>query len=92
MKVKVKFLSILREVFGGEEKEIKLKNKANIQDLLDNLCDTSQRRQTIFSDSSEPKAYIHILKNGKPIQSLDGIHTKLEEDDIVTIIRPLGGG
>ncbi len=91
MKVKVKFPSILREVFGGEEKEIKLKNKANIQDLLDNLCDTSQRRQRIFGDSSEPK-YIHILRNGKPIQSLDGIHTKLEKDDAVTIIRPLCGG
>lgn len=92
MKVKVKFLPILREVFGGEEKEIKLKNKANIQDLLDNLCDTSLRRQTIFGDSSEPKTYIHILKNGKPIQSLHGIHTKLEKDDVVTILRPLCGG
>lgn len=92
MKIKVKFFSILREVFGAEEKEVELRSRSNILDLLNTLCDSPQRRETIFGDSSEPKTYIQIFKNGKPVQSLDGIHTKLGEGDTVSIFPAIFGG
>ena len=92
MKIKVKFFSILREVFGAEEKEVELRSGSNILDLLNILCDSPQRRETIFGDSSEPKTYIQIFKNGKPAQSLDGIHTKLGEGDTVSIFPAIFGG
>lgn len=92
MEIKVKFFSILREVFGTEEKEVELKSGSNILDLLNILCDSPHRRETIFGDSSEPKTYILIFKNGKPIQSLNGIQTKLREGDTVTIFPAIFGG
>jgi len=92
MKIKVKFFSILREVFGTEEKEVELKSGSNILDLLNILCDLPHRHETIFGDSSEPKTYIQIFKNGKPIQSLNGIQTKFREGDTVAIFPAIFGG
>ena len=92
MKIRVKFFTTLRELFGGEEKEIELESESDILDLLNILCDSGQRRQRIFDNSGKPKTYIQILKNRRPIQSLDGIHTKLGEGDVVGILPPAHGG
>ena len=92
MKIRVKFFATLRELFGAEEKEIELESGSDILDLLNILCDSSRRRQMIFDNSGKPKTYIQILKNRRPIQSLDGIHTKLGEGDVVGILPPVFGG
>ena len=93
MRIKVKFLATLKELFGGEEKEIEVAaGGSNILDLLNLLCDSPQRRQKIFGHSDKPRTYIQIFKNRRPIQSLDGIHTKLEEGDVIAIVPPMFGG
>jgi molybdopterin converting factor small subunit len=106
MKVKVKFFATFREVFGAE-KEIELESGSTIQDLLNVLCDSRRCRQKIFDRSGKLKPYIKILKNGrniplfedtrielegKRIQFLGGIHTELEDGDVVAIFPPVGGG
>jgi len=93
MKIKVKFLATLKELFGGEEKEIEVAaGGSNILDLLNLLCDSPQRRQKIFGHTDKPRSYIQIFKNRRPIQSLDGIHTKLEEGDVIVVVPPVFGG
>jgi len=92
MKVRVKFFATLKEVFGGGEREVELGEGANIKDLLDTLCDSPQCRQKLFDDSGKPKTRIQIMKNRLPIQSLDGISTRLEEGDVVSIIPPMFAG
>jgi len=81
-----------RELFDGEEKEIELENGSSILDLLNVLCDSGQCRQRIFDNSGEPKTYIQIFKNRRPIRSFGGIHTELGEGDVVSIIPPVFGG
>ena len=92
MKVKVRFFATLREVFGGEEKVVELKDGSNIQDLLDDLCRSQRCRQVIFDSSGKPEKYIQIMKNRQPIQSFHGIHTRLGEGDVVSIVPPTLGG
>jgi MoaD family protein len=92
MKIKVKFFATFGKLFGGGKKEIEMEGGSNILDLLNLLCDSRQRRQEIFDRSGKPKTYIQILKNRRPIQSLDGIHTELGEGDVVTILPPVAGG
>jgi len=88
----VKFFAILREIFGAKEKEVELKSGSDILELLNIICDSPKSREKIFGNSSEPKASIQILKNGRSIRSLDGIHTKLEEGDSITILPLVFGG
>lgn len=92
MKVKVKFFASLKEVFGDGEREVELGEGASIKDLLDKLCDSPRCRQKIFDDSGKLKMRIQIMKNRLPIQSFDGISTRLEEGDVISIIPPMFAG
>ena len=92
MKIRVKFFAAFKELFGGETKEIELENGSNIQDLLSLLCDSSQCRQRIFNSSGELRPDVKILKKGRHIQFLDGVHTELEKGDVIIIFPPLIGG
>ena len=92
MKIRVKFFATFRELFGGEEKEIELESESNIQDLLNLLCDSSQCRQKIFDHSGKLRPDVKILKRGRHIQFLDGIHTQLKEGDVIIMFPPVFGG
>ncbi len=92
MKTRVKFYAGFRELFGDKERESELPDGANIQGLLDLLCDSEQRCQKIFDNSGKLRPSTRMLKNGSDIRFLNGIQTKLEEGDVVTIYRPMCGG
>ena len=92
MKVRVRFLSIFIELFGSKEKEIELEHGANIQALLNLLCDTKKRHEKIFDDSGKVRTHIQIIKNHRPVQSLDGVSTPLGNGDSISILPPVFGG
>jgi len=92
MKVRVRFFATFRELFGGGEKEVELEDGSTIQELLNLLCDSRQRRRGMSDRSDKLRPYIKILKNGRSIQFLGGIHTELDDGDVVAIFPPVGGG
>jgi len=92
MKIKVKFFATFREIFGGEVKEIELDNGSNVQELLSLLCDSRRCSQEMFDGSGNIKRYVKILKNGRQIQFLDGLHTARGDGDGVGMFPPVGGG
>jgi molybdopterin synthase sulfur carrier subunit len=92
MKIRVRFFATFKDLFSGEGKEIELESGSNIQDLLNLLCDTGQRREALFDNSGKLRPYIQVLKNRKPIQSLGGIRVELKEGDLVGILPPVFGG
>lgn len=102
----MKFFATFRELFDAE-KEVELKSGSTIQDLLNVICDSRRRRQKIFDRSGKLRPYVKILKNGRNIQFLEGVHielegedvrfqggvhTKLDDGDVVAIFPPVGGG
>jgi molybdopterin synthase sulfur carrier subunit len=92
MKVTVKLFSIFIDLFGAKEKEIDLADGASIQDLLNLLCDNQKCREKIFDDSGKVRTHIQIIKNRRPVRSLDGINTPLADNDSIGILPPVFGG
>jgi molybdopterin synthase sulfur carrier subunit len=91
-KIKVRFFASMREVFQEKEREIELERFSTIRDLLKLLCNTYEQRQRIFDQSGKNRTDITILKNGRHIQFLDGIETRLEEGDEIAIFPLIYGG
>jgi MoaD family protein len=46
----------------------------------------------ILGESGDFRKWIQILLNGRGIKFLDGLKTKLKENDVIAIIPILGGG
>jgi len=92
MKVTVKFFATFREIFGGDAREFELDEGTEVQNLLDLLSDSPQRRKELFDQAATLKPYVKVLKNGRNIHFLDGLRTKLEAGDVLSIFPPVGGG
>jgi MoaD family protein len=91
MKVRVKFFAYFREAFDGREREIVLPKGSTVGDLLDVVCDTPKRRAEIFK-GNVLKPLIIVMKNGTSINSLDGLETKIEDDDVIAVFPFIAGG
>ncbi len=88
--VKVKFFATFRE--ATNEKEVEMEAH-DIAELLRKLVDKYGKKfeKLIFEDV-EVHDYVKILVNGKSIELLDKLKTRLDDNDTVAIFPPVGGG
>lgn len=91
MIIKIKAFARFREILG-KELDVELNGKATIEDLLATLCVRYDLHDAIFDESGSIRKYVNILKNGRHIQSLNGIRTELEDGDEIAIFPPVAGG
>ncbi|KAF5412155.1 MAG: ubiquitin-like small modifier protein 1 [Euryarchaeota archaeon] len=93
MIIKLKAFAIFGEVLGNE-RSVELGGKATVSDLLTELCipPGDDAYDLIFDGSGMIKKHVHILVNGRHIQSLIGIKTELVDGDEVAIFPPVAGG
>lgn len=92
MVVRVKLYGIFRHKSGKGEIKISVDS---IKDLLKNISEQHEElREEIFDNGKDLviKDFVTIAVNGRRIELLDGIDTKLEDGDTVMISPPLAGG
>ncbi len=81
---KVKFFATLREITGKREEIIK---GDTVEDVLNTLY-----REYGEEFRKELRERSMILVNGKNIKHLEGLKTKVREEDTISIFPPAGGG
>lgn len=91
VKVVFKPFANFREVIEKSELEIELTGEGSVSELLDFLCNSYNLREMIF-DGDKIKDYVNVLINGRSINFLDGLKTKLADDDEVALFPPVAGG
>ena len=94
MEVVVKLHGDLREKAGTDTIRLPITEEETVDMLLMKL---SRRHPRVVEEILDPttgelKEYYNILLNGRRIQHLRGIHTKLKHKDEIAIFPPVAGG
>ncbi len=94
MKVTVKFFTTLREIVGKPQEQVELPEVATVDRLLQHLRKKYGKEFTryVYNRTGTVQGHLHFLINGKSIATLQGFKTKLNENDNIAILPPVGGG
>lgn len=92
--VKIIFLSLLTDITDVEELNLPIEEGKNIRTILEQLTIKfgSKFEEMIFKSSKDLSKYVIITVNGKDIRSLDGLNTKVQNDDEISFIPAIAGG
>ncbi len=95
MKVQVKLVGVLAGLAEKKDLSIELEGNIDVSNLVKKLAETCKdkfRRRFIDPELGDPRVNSIILVNGRDTEVLDGIQTKLNDGDLVTIISISHGG
>ena len=92
IKVTAKFFASFREIIKEGTIETELEEGADISRLLQVLCNSYDLQDQLFNEKNELRKWIKILINGRSIDFLEGIETKLNAGDEIAIFPPVAGG
>ena len=93
--VQVNFFGVYQRIAGKKKVQLKLKKHSTIKSALVELAkNVSKELEQVLmetqNDESRPKAL--ILVNGKEISVLQGLETKINQDEELTLIPMVHGG
>lgn len=93
MKIRVKFLASLYELTGVLKMELDVPDGISIKELISLLSMRYRNLETeILDETGNLKPMYNILVNGRAIEWLNGLATKLKDGDEVVFIPPAAGG
>ncbi len=87
--IKVKFLTMLREIVG--EAVIETERKENIALLTQHLCQKygEKFREAVLDEKGTIRKYVRFLINGKEAGNPE---TKINDGDTIVMFLPVAGG
>ena len=93
MKVKVRYLATLYDLMGVMKEVFEIPEGSNVLDLI-KVIDGKYggRLSREILDGEKLKDEYNILVNGRAIDHLDGLNTRLKDGDEVVFMPPVGGG
>ncbi|ABM80861.1 MoaD/ThiS family protein [Hyperthermus butylicus] len=85
MKVKAVFIQEFYELMGRFELEIELAEGATVRDLIEYIDSQVKPgfKSWILDEKGEPRYPVEIAVNGRRIDFLDGLETRLKDGDRV---------
>lgn len=94
MRIIVRAFATVRELLGTGYVEISLEDGSDVQTLLKTLTEKFGEvfRNQILASEEKLAPYVKVLINGRDIEYLSGMRTKLKDGDEVAIIPPVAGG
>ena len=92
MKLKIKLLKPFSNAVGKSELEMDLDGNT-LRDLLKLLVDKYPKlKKELYTKADELTEYLCVFVNDKPISALNGVNTKLKNDDEILFFIPISGG
>ena len=91
-RVKVKFFASVREIVGEKSVDVDVSDIRELLSVLRERYGTKFADAVLDADTGELKRFYSCMVNGKRIELLDGYDTRLNENDVVALFPPVGGG
>lgn len=94
VKIEIKLLGVFRGMMGKDQLSVKL-NHATVRSAVQVLAESMPfevRRLLIDPELNDPRPNALILLNGREINVLNGMETKVKNNDVLTIIPVAHGG
>ncbi|HIE15218.1 TPA: MoaD family protein [Candidatus Bathyarchaeota archaeon] len=94
LKVQVKAFARIKDVLGSEV-ELEIHEDMTVGDLLNELIKKygdAFKRQIFNPETGKLQSYVRILLNGRDIDFLNGLETRLNNGDVLALFPPIAGG
>ena len=92
-KVTLKLLLMLHDKIGKKELQYDVGTvKELINKFIDEYRENFEEMQVLNEDTGHFKDWMLILLNGRNIRFLEGLDTKLKDNDVIVISPPMAGG
>mgnify|MGYP002397250609 CR=1 FL=1 len=90
----IEYFLTFREQTGRKSEVIEVEEGATVGNLLNRVADKygEEFRDALLDRGGNLREYVRILIDGRDVQGLDDLSTKLHANCTVSIFPPVGGG
>jgi len=94
VRIRVKFFGDLYEIVGAFRVELETPTGLTVRELVDLISRTFNPKfaEAVLDNDGKLRGEYVVLINGKAIEWLDGLFTKLNDNDEVVFLPPAEGG
>ena len=91
--MRVKVFATLRDLLGTRVIDLDIAEATTMQEVLDALVAAYPALAAKLRDAQgNLTGQVHIMLNGRPIEFLDGLTTRVAPADTLSLFPPVGGG
>jgi molybdopterin converting factor small subunit len=94
-RIKLRLIGVLKKLYGKDKFEMEFDGETEIRNVIQMLANTSTqefKRALIDPELQDPRPNTLILVNGKEIGVLNGLETKIRDNDQIILISVSHGG
>ncbi len=85
---------MFRDQAGRKSETLEMGEEATVRDVLNQLASKygEEFRDALFDRGGNLREYVRVLVDGRDVQGLSGLSTRLRSNCTVSIFPPAGGG
>jgi len=91
MEIEMRFFANFRDTVGQKEVSREVDSGATVGSALEGIV-AEYPEMDLFDDDGSLREFLSVMKNGRDITYIDGLETKLEAGDTVSVFPPVAGG
>lgn len=90
--VTVRYVGSVQQTFREGEAVLGVGDAPTVGTALRRVCTTPDRERRVFTNDDALRQDLLVMVNGRSVNLLDGLDTRLRKGDVVSVLGPVAGG